>query len=96
MARKPGKVLPLGVDACRVPTEESTLRPDGKYKKGSQPHSNSLGKNWNGNGFSGGSPLGRWPANVVLSVPGDEYILKNDVTAEQKRELFRWLHENPE
>lgn len=38
--------------------------------------------------------LGRWPANIVLSWPEDEYALRRDVTPEQKRELYRWLSEN--
>lgn len=37
---------------------------------------------------------GRWPANLVLSYPADEYQLRDDVTAEQTRELYGWLHEN--
>ena len=48
----------------------------------------------NGSHAPGETTLGRWPANVVLSYPEDEYILKPDVTDEQRRELFRWLHEN--
>ena len=42
----------------------------------------------------GGSLAGRWPANVLLSVPEHEYQLRPYVTAEQRRELFGWLHEN--
>ena len=42
----------------------------------------------------GGSLAGRWPANVVLSVPEHEYQLRPYATAEQRRELFGWLHEN--
>lgn len=37
---------------------------------------------------------GRWPANVVLSYPEEEYILKDGVTPEQKRDLFNWMNEN--
>ena len=40
--------------------------------------------------------LGRWPANVLLSIPDDEYALRGDVTEEQLRSLMRWLDENPE
>lgn len=39
-------------------------------------------------------PLGRWPANVILSYPEDEYVLKSNVTPEQRKELFKWLYEN--
>ena len=34
---------------------------------------------------------GRWPANVILTYPEDEYILRHDATPEQKRELYQWL-----
>lgn len=38
--------------------------------------------------------LGRWPANVILSVPEDEYELREGVTPAQRKALFGWLHEN--
>ena len=41
-----------------------------------------------------GEELGRWPANIILSYPEDEYALRRDVTEEQKSELYRWLSEN--
>ena len=37
---------------------------------------------------------GRWPANVCLSYPEDEYELRPNITSEQKTELYRWLSEN--
>lgn len=37
---------------------------------------------------------GRWPANLILSWPEDEYQLRRDITKEQRRELYGWLHEN--
>ena len=37
---------------------------------------------------------GRWPANLILSYPEDEYELRPDVTPEQKRELYGWLSAN--
>lgn len=60
LARKPGgKVPPLGIDECRVQTEDSTRR------------TNLSEMRWSG-GWTGdkseyqtGSDLGRWPANVV-------------------------------
>jgi hypothetical protein len=41
-----------------------------------------------------GVALGRWPANVLLSWPEDEYQLHPDATPEQRKALFRWLSEN--
>ena len=42
------------------------------------------------------SSTGRWPANLVLGWPEDEYVLKDNVTPEQLRELAGWMDENPE
>jgi len=54
----------LSIDECRVPTNEPTGRPQGKdirggnYGPGGYESRSSL--------ITGGSELGRWPANVVL------------------------------
>lgn len=34
---------------------------------------------------------GRWPANLVLSYPEDQYELREDITEEQRSELYSWL-----
>lgn len=39
-------------------------------------------------------PSGRWPANVILSYPEDEYLLRPNLTREQKVALYRWMSEN--
>jgi len=56
----------INVDGCRIGTDESTKRPDGKSKHGKETHSVALGTNWNGNGFSGGNIQGRFPSNLIL------------------------------
>jgi site-specific DNA-methyltransferase (adenine-specific) len=38
--------------------------------------------------------LGRWPANVILGYPQDSYVLRDDITPKQRRELLNWMHEN--
>jgi len=38
--------------------------------------------------------LGRFPANLILSYPEDEYELRDDVTPSQLMELARWFDEN--
>ena len=40
------------------------------------------------------NPLGRFPANLILSWPEDEYELRDDVTPDQLRMLAEWLDEN--
>ena len=44
----------LNIDGCRVPTTESTVRPNGP-----------IGYHGGGSGGSGGSDVGRWPANLI-------------------------------
>jgi hypothetical protein len=103
LCRRPGpRVLPLGIDGCRVATEDRYSVPQADFSVHAKGQTNKMMDRTHGeasyrNGDQAEShPAGRWPANVVLSIPEDEYILKGDVTAEQKRELFRWLLENPE
>ena len=37
---------------------------------------------------------GRFPANLILSTPEDEYTLKSNLTSEQRELAKRWLYEN--
>ena len=46
------------------------------------------------NAEQGGSPSGRWPANLILTYPEDEYILKDKVTPDQLHKLAEWMNEN--
>ena len=55
--------------------------------------SNSLGAKWSG--IVDETPRqGRFPANLILTYPQDEFIIKEDLTKEQKSEVFQWLQEN--
>lgn len=38
--------------------------------------------------------LGRWPANLILTYPEDEYMLRDDVTPDQLHKLAEWMNEN--
>lgn len=38
--------------------------------------------------------IGRWPANLILSYPEEEYILKNDITEDEKKIALKWIYEN--
>lgn len=38
--------------------------------------------------------LGRWPANLILSVPEDQYALRDDATPDQLRQLAEWMDAN--
>lgn len=37
---------------------------------------------------------GRWPANLILSIPETEYALRDDVTPSQLRQLAEWMDAN--
>jgi len=82
-------VAGLNVDGCRVPTDEAvachgrTSHFSGGNGDGIPPMTRSVY-----------SSKGRWPANLVLGWPEDEYELRSDVTPEQLRELAGWLDEN--
>lgn len=97
----------LNIDGCRVETDdalgggaEKATRPDQKGNEGwtrpwmldstaQEAHASRVRAN-----VKKAESLGRWPANLILSYPEDEYELRPEVTVEQKRELFGWLHEN--
>jgi hypothetical protein len=42
----------------------------------------------------GSSPLGRFPANFILTYPEDSYKLRDNVSLEQLKQLLDWMHEN--
>jgi hypothetical protein len=75
----------MNIDGCRV-EGESTRR------------NNRAEMGYHGGNLAGeyqtGSDAGRFPANVILSYPEDEYELRDDVTPAQLMELARWLDEN--
>jgi hypothetical protein len=86
----------LNIDACRIPTnpaqDDPRLGGEGDWR------TDKTAKNVYEGGYVGtriaSSPLGRWPANLILTIPEDNYILREDVTIEQKRKLYQWLQEN--
>jgi hypothetical protein len=91
----------VNIEACRVPFMGPDDEAESKGKNrhadfGSGPRENAVyGADGRDRGANGNyDPPGRWPANVLWTVPEDEYLLRPDVTSEQKKELFRWLHEN--
>ena len=38
--------------------------------------------------------LGRFPANLILTYPENEYILKESITNKQKQIALKWIYEN--
>ena len=79
----------INVDGCRVGTEEALGRNNAARTNGTsyvvQREAMRIDN-------SGG--LGRFPANLILSYPENEYILRDDVTPEQLHQLAEWMNEN--
>ena len=71
------------------------------YKKKRESFNGVKGKSYKEGLQFNTSPLtneiqtqGRFPANLILSYPENEYICKDDLTKEQKNKLYDWLNEN--
>lgn len=79
----------LNIDGCRIGATKN-VPASGRTK----PRHDGWGMNGDETTTGFNPNVGRWPANVILSHPEDEYLLRDDVTPEQRRELFRWLHAN--
>jgi hypothetical protein len=80
----------INVDGCRI----GMMTPEEVARSGMSTKADGWGmkpKSW---AEQGREPQGRWPANLILSYPEDEYRLKATATAAQRRELFGWLSEN--
>lgn len=85
----------LNIDGCRIETQDN-LNGGAYAKDGSPRHDGD--ENWRFKREGGAGeflqPQGRWPANLVLSYPEDEYELREDITEEQRAELWAWLAEH--
>jgi len=82
----------LNIDGCRVPVSDAAYA---RNCSGDRGHADNRKREMDF-GMTAGSAndAGRWPANVILSYPEDEYLLRPDVTREQKAALYRWMSEN--
>ncbi len=84
----------LNIDACRVGDFQNTT-PSGVDRRnaklaelGYRPGEYQMGEK------VPNTPPGRWPANLILSVPEDQYALRDDVTPGQLRQLAEWMDAN--
>jgi site-specific DNA-methyltransferase (adenine-specific) len=85
-------VAGLWIDGGRVGDFESN-QPSGlqRYREWSDSHT---GQNRPPMEATTSGSQGRFPANLILSYPEDEYELRDDVTPSQLMELARWFDEN--
>lgn len=78
----------LNIDGCRVGIE-NTVR-NNNLSLGSS----GVGIYGKGGACIAGSISGRFPANLILTYPEDEYMLRDDVTPGQLHKLAEWMSEN--
>jgi site-specific DNA-methyltransferase (adenine-specific) len=79
----------LNIEGCRVGTDDTRNQKQGG--KNDFAHEDDA---WTPKPVLVGSACGRWPANLILSYPEDEYQLDPHATDAQRKELWRWLYEN--
>jgi len=86
----------LNIEGCRV--EHITVKggnlADNSHLRSSIKGQMGVFKRDGTERFGAMSPSGRWPANLILSYPEDEYELRDDVTPEQLRQLAEWMDAN--
>lgn len=79
----------LNIDGCRIP-----LNGDYKCKANGRPSQTGLGDNYDPTTANQPDTVGRWPANLILTIPENEYELRDDVTPAQLRQLAEWMDAN--
>lgn len=85
----------LNIDGCRVHSHDSEGYAYTVQRMMPGAGQNATGKtHQEGVEFQGQTKDGRWPANLILSYNEDEFELRPGVTAEQKKELLKFLYEN--
>lgn len=82
----------INIDGCRVEIVGDRRSPCGTDGKVHRTTGNIYGVHEKSEGFD--LTQGRFPANLIHSCFCSEYMLKSDVTSEQKKQLLEWLYEN--
>ena len=87
----------INIDECRVGYAKNDDPRIGKQYEHRAKSGLEIGKHKNnaeGNPQQLHNNTGRFPANLILSWPEDEYVLREDVTSEQLQEIKEWLDAN--
>jgi hypothetical protein len=79
----------INVDGCRVAGDMGPDRANGKPRRTDNTKFGKANETLNPQ-----SPIGRWPANLILTYPEDEYKLKDNITPQQLAKLAEWMNEN--
>jgi hypothetical protein len=81
----------LNVDGCRVGAEARPVM----VRTETVVSATSMSGQSTGATSSGElTTSGRWPANLILTYPEDEYKLRDDITPKQLAKLAEWMNEN--
>ena len=108
LARKPLSEKTIAKNVLRWGTgginiDESKIKYVSDYEKKQQSDiargqdNATHGKFFGGKGKSKASshtPTGRFPANLMLSYPENEYIIKEGLTKEKRQKALKWIYEN--
>jgi hypothetical protein len=90
----------INIDGCRIDGAPRTTHKDGDHRQKLTSKGVSGGAWGNPEASLGDCSevyeprAARWPANLILSYPEDEYQLSPGATAEQRKELYGWFYEN--
>ena len=89
----------MNIDGCRVETSVAEYEALDDNRKANRTIragavASGFGMKPEGLASTKQSPLGRWPANLILSWSEDEYELRSNIAPEEKSELYRWMNEN--
>ena len=85
----------LNIDATRVSTGDN-LNGGAYAEDGTDRHDGAENWRYKRLGAAGEfkQPAGRWPANLILTYPEDQYMLRDNVTPDQLHKLAEWMSEN--
>lgn len=85
----------INIDECRVEIPKDDR---GGFRKGDYTfncEATSYKMRENGDPYRKDQhPQGRFPANLILSFAENEYIIKENITNEQKQKALKWIYEN--
>lgn len=88
----------LNIDGCRVEylgaADQASARPQGRATAKVGALAGGVQNDRDRSEFVADNTKGRWPANVILSYPEDEYQLDPLASDEQRKEVWRWFYEN--
>lgn len=88
----------INIDGCRVEysddTDKESATPQGRCTAKVGALAGGIQNDKDRSEFVRSEQQGRFPANLILSIPEDEYELRDDVTPLQLRQLAEWIDAN--